>query len=59
MTGFIKTICPACKQQIRIEVEFPAWNQGFIPKETTCPYCETHILITDPHEYNPDGTIKN
>lgn len=58
MTGTIHTTCPECGADNRVEVCFPAHNRGFDPKEYVCPVCGEQLTVTDPHEYNEDGTIK-
>jgi rRNA maturation protein Nop10 len=58
MTGTIRAICPHCGSTIKVEVNFPEWNAGFTAKEHTCQVCGEHLMVTDPHEYNEDGTIK-
>lgn len=37
MTGTIRTICPACDAENRVEVAFPAYNRGFDTTEYVCP----------------------
>lgn len=58
MTGTIQTTCPNCCNKIRVQVIFPKHNAGFISKQHTCQVCGTQLLVTDPHDYNEDGTIK-
>lgn len=57
-SGTIRTTCPVCGANNRVEVTFPAYNRGFDPKKYDCPTCGEHLTVTDPHEYNEDGTIK-
>jgi DNA-directed RNA polymerase subunit RPC12/RpoP len=59
MTGNILCRCAACGELMRVSVNFPSWEEPFEDTEHTCEYCGTKLLVTDPHEYNEDGTIKN
>jgi DNA-directed RNA polymerase subunit RPC12/RpoP len=51
--------CAACEELMRVPVIFPSWEEPFEDTEHTCEHCGTKLLVTDPHEYNEDGTIKN
>jgi uncharacterized protein (DUF983 family) len=58
MTGYITTTCPECGIEQKVLVDFPLYNAGFTPTAHTCVGCGEHLTVTDPHEYNEDGTIK-
>lgn len=58
-TGYIRSHCAACGKLMRVPVVFPSWEEPFEDTEHTCEHCGTKLLVTDPHEYNEDGTIKN
>lgn len=55
----IRCRCAACGKLMRVSVIFPSWNEPFEDTEHTCEYCGTELLVTDPHEFNEDGTIKD
>lgn len=56
-TGIIKTICPCCFNDFRVEVIFPDWNSPFMDTEAVCPCCGEKLKVTDLHEYDADGNI--
>jgi len=58
MTGYIRVKCANCNKEIRTEVDFPKFNQGFTAKQIICVHCGEQIQVFDTHEYNQDGTIK-
>lgn len=58
MTGTIKTTCPECGAENRVEVVFPVHNQGFSSRDFDCLRCGAPLTVTDPHRYNVDGTIE-
>ena len=51
--------CAACGKRLRVPVIFPSWHEPFEDTKHTCEYCGTELLVTDPHEFNEDGTIKD
>lgn len=58
MNDTIRTTCPDCGVELRVEVTFPGSNRGFDPKECACPICGVCLIVTDPHLYNDDdGTL--
>lgn len=58
MNGFVRTYCDECGKINRVEVEFKDFNKPFEDTIYTCSHCGAENLLTDPHEYNDDGTIK-
>lgn len=58
-TGNVLCYCAACGKLMHVPVTFPSWVEPFEDTEHTCEHCGTKLLVTDPHEYNTDGTIKN
>lgn len=58
MKGFVRTYCDECGKMNRVEVEFKDFNKPFEDTTYTCSHCGAKNLLTDPHEYNDDGTIK-
>jgi hypothetical protein len=58
-TGNIRCHCATCGKLMRVSVIFPSWNKPFEDTKHTCEYCDTEQLVTDPHEFNEDGTIKS
>lgn len=56
--GFIRSYCDECGKMNRVEVEFKDFNKPFEDTIYTCSHCGAKNLLTDPHEYNVDGTIK-
>lgn len=58
MDGFVRTPCDACGKTNRVKVHFPSYNKGFDTTTYKCKYCNTKNELTDPHEYNDDGTLK-
>lgn len=58
MKGFVRTYCDECGKMNRVEVEFKDFNKPFEDTIYTCSHCGAKNLLTDPHEYNDDGTIK-
>lgn len=56
--GFIRSYCDECGKMNRVEVEFKDFNKPFEDTIYTCSHCGAKNLLTDPHEYNNDGTIK-
>ena len=58
MDGFVRTYCDSCGKPNRVKVHFPSYNKGFDTTTYKCKYCNTKNELTDPHEYNDDGTLK-
>ena len=58
MKGFVGTYCDECGKKNRVEVEFKDSNKPFENTIYTCSHCGAKNLLTDPHKYNDDGTIK-
>ncbi len=58
MTGKIETTCPKCGAKNRVEVIFPAHNQGFKTRDFDCLVCGEHLTVSDPHRYTVDGRIE-
>lgn len=58
LKGFVKTYCDNCGKTNRVEVEFEDFNKPFKDTTYTCKYCGTENALTDHHEYDEDGTIK-
>ena len=57
-TGYIRCRCAECGKLLRVLVRFPDPCGPFEDTPYTCEYCNTELIITDPHEFNEDGTIK-
>lgn len=58
MKGFVRSYCDDCGKMNRVKVEFKDFNKPFEDTIYTCSHCGAKNLLTDPHEYNDDGTIK-
>ena len=58
-SGRICCRCAACGKRLWVPVIFPSWHEPFEDTEHTCEHCGTELLVTDPHEFNEDGTIKD
>ena len=57
-SGYVRTWCPECGKRQRVFVKFPDPNKGFEDTEHICDNCGELMIVTDPHEFNDDGTIK-
>lgn len=55
--GFVHTRCAACGAINKVFVTFPAWNKPFLDTTYVCRNCGEKNTLTDPHEYNEDGTV--
>lgn len=55
--GFVRTRCAECGKLNKVEVTFPAWNEPFLDTTYKCVNCGTENKLSDPHEYNEDGTV--
>ena len=58
MTGMIRTVCPDCGTEQRVEVSFPKENAGFEDTTIKCEKCGVELLVTDNHEYDDNGLVK-
>lgn len=58
MNGIIRTVCPECDTEQRVEVNFPKANAGFEETTINCAKCGVELLITDQHEYDDNGLVK-
>ena len=58
MTGMIRTVCPDCGTEQRVEVSFPKENAGFEDTTIKCENCGVELLVTDNHEYDDNGLVK-
>lgn len=57
MSGFVQTNCANCGKKNKVEVHFPEYNKGFETTTYTCSHCGEQNELSDPHQYNDDGTI--
>lgn len=57
MEGNINVICASCMKLLKVKVNFPDSKKGFENKIHVCQYCNTELLITDPHVYDENGKI--
>lgn len=57
MSGFVQTNCANCGKKNKVEVHFPEYNKGFETTTYTCNHCGEQNELSDPHQYNDDGTI--
>ena len=58
MNGIVRTVCPECDLEQRVEVNFPKANAGFEETTINCEKCGVKLIITDPHEYDDNGLVK-
>lgn len=58
MNGIVRTGCPECGTEQRVEVNFPKANAGFEETTINCKKCGVKLIITDPHEYDDNGLVK-
>ena len=58
LDGFVQTQCDSCGKTNKVKVNFPSHNKGFDTIIYKCKYCNTENELTDSHEYNDDGTLK-
>lgn len=56
--GNVFTKCANCGKTQKVKVTFPAFNKPFEETTYTCINCGEENTLTDNHEYNDDGTIK-
>lgn len=58
MNGTVRTGCPECGTEQRVEVNFPKANAGFDETTINCEKCGVKLIITDPHEYDNNGRVE-
>ena len=59
MIGKIRTVCPECGTEQRVEVSFSKANVGFEETTINCKKCGVELLVTDQHEYDDNGLVKS
>lgn len=59
MIGKIRTVCPECGAEQRVNVNFPEMNAGFEDTTINCEKCGVELLVTDIHEYDDNGLVKS
>lgn len=56
--GFVQTQCASCGKTNKVKVNFPSHNKGFDTTTYICSYCGENNELSDSHEYNDDGNLK-
>lgn len=58
MNGIIRTVCPECGTEQRVEVNLPKANAGFEETTINCEKCDVALLVTDQHKYDDNELVK-